>query len=370
MKRLLSIVVFLLGMSNLAFSQTTSTPVAESWQFSFSGDSRNCGDIVMPTIAKDIATTKAEFYWHLGDIRAVYDFDEDIKLRPGKKQPTILDYENKAWQDFIEQQINAFKVPFYLGIGNHEAISPKSRNDFMIQFADWLNSPVLREQRLKDDPDDHKLRTYFHWRRGGIDFIYLDNATSDQFDSAQMKWFNKVMDRAAADPTITTIVVGMHEALPDSLSIKHSMSDYPAGVESGRKVYQRLLKARDKEHKLVYVLASHSHFLMEGIFNSDYWKQNGGVLPSWIVGTAGAHRYKLPEDAEKNSPLARTNVYGYMLATVNPSGQPAGSIRFDFREMKETDVSPEIQNKFGPELVHWCFEKNSETAESAPIAGN
>ena len=70
-------------------------------------------------------------------------------------------------------------------------------------------------------------------------------------------------------------------------------------------------------------------------------------------------RYALPRDAEKNSSLARTNIYGYMLATVNPPGERAGTIKFDFREMKPADVPPDVQTKFGAELVNWCFEKNS-----------
>jgi hypothetical protein len=189
--------------------------------------------------------------------------------------------------------------------------------------------------------------------------VYLDNSTTDQFDAAQLNWFRKVLDRADADPAITTVVVGMHEALPDSLSFDHSMSDYPAGVQSGRLVYQRLLKSRDQAHKIVYVLASHSHFLMSNIFESEYWKANGGVLPGWIVGTAGAVRYKLPKDAEKFSPIARTNVYGYMLATVNPPDEPAGTIHFDFRETKPEDVPADVQTKFGADLVKWCFEQNS-----------
>ena len=63
----------------------------------------------------------------------------------------------------------------------------------------------------------------------------------------------------------------------------------PTGTESGRRVYADLLRAQDEAHKHVYVLASHSHYYMDGIFNTDYWKQHGGVLPGWIVGTAGAY---------------------------------------------------------------------------------
>lgn len=353
MKRLVFATGLLLAMFGVTLSQ------AKPWQFAVSGDSRNCGDVVMPAIAQDMTKTDASFYWHLGDLRAVYDFDEDIVNRPGARHLSILDYENNVWQDMIVSQINYFKVPFFLGIGNHETTSPKTRADYLVQFADWLGAPVLKAQRLKDDPNDHKLKAYFHWQQQGVDLIYLDNATPDQFDSTQMRWFNRVLDRADADPNITTIVVGMHEALPDSLSFAHSMSDYPVGVVSGRLAYQRLLKSQNTAHKIVYVLASHSHFLMDNIFASDYCKANGGVLPGWIVGTAGAVRYALPKDAEKSSPIARTNVYGYMLATVNPPGQSAGSIKFDFRELKAVDVPADVQTKMGPDLINWCFEKNT-----------
>lgn len=357
MKRAVSAIILLISISVPGFGQNTLGPA--TWQFAFSGDSRNCGDIVMPAIAQDVAKTEAGFYWHLGDIRWVSDYDEDILNRPGAKRASIASFENSVWQDMIENQINPFKVPFFLGIGNHETTFPKSRTDFLLQFADWLNMPVLQAQRLKDDPNDRKLRAYFHWQQAGVDFIYMDNATADQFDSAQMRWFNRVIDRADADPSITTIVVGMHEALPDSISFDHSMSDFPAGVQSGRLVYKRLLKSRDQARKLVYVLASHSHFVMDNVYASDYWKANGGLLTGWIVGTAGAQRYALPKDVQKTSTVAKTNVYGYMLATVNPPGEPAGSIKFDFRELKPTDVPEGVQAKFGQELITWCFEKNT-----------
>ncbi len=352
------------GLNFKTPAQATNVPnktSAQQWQFAVSGDSRNCGDIVMPTIAKDVSQNNARFYWHLGDLRAVYDFDEDIKQRAGAKPLSILAYETGVWQDFIENQINAFKVPFFLGIGNHETTYPKTRADFLIQFSDWLNTPTIQSQRLKDNPNDHILKAYYHWQQNGVDFIYLDNATTDQFDKAQVRWFNAVLDRDKADTSIKTIVVGMHEALPDSISYDHSMSDYPTGIESGRLVYQRLLQAQNQDHKLVYVLASHSHFFMDGIFNSEYWNNHGGVLPGWIVGTAGAVRYKLPPDAEKLARKSQTNVYGYLLATVNPADSADGAIRFDFRELKEQDVPANVQTKFGAELVHWCFEKNTQT---------
>src|SRR6202043_163205 len=128
-------------------------------------------------------------------------------------------------------------------------------------------------------------------------------------------------------PSVTTIVAGMHEALPDSIASVHSMSDFPVATDSGRQVYADLLRAQNQGRKHVYVLASHSHFFMDGIFNTDFWKQHGGVLPGWIVGTAGAVRYALPPNSS-DAHGALVNVYGSLLGTVQPNGE----INFQFEQ--------------------------------------
>ena len=279
---------------------------AGAWKFAVSGDSRNCGDIVMPAIAHGVRHSGAEFYWHLGDFRAIYEYDEDIGL-----QTNIAAYEAGAWQDFIKHQLDPFgELPVFLALGNHETIPPATREAALIQFADWLDTPLLREQRLEDDPQDHKLRAYYHWVSHGVDFITLDNASTDQFDDAQMKWFKALVKRDENSSEIRTIVVGMHEALPDSISASHSMNESAQGTVSGRAVYETLWHAQDSAHKRVYVLASHSHFYMEDVYDTSAWK--GRVLPGWIVGTAGAIRYRLPAAAGPKQ-NARTAVYGYMI---------------------------------------------------------
>ena len=53
-----------------------------TWHFVVSGDSRNCGDVVMPGIAETAKKNQAAFYWHLGDLRAIYAIDEDILHQP------------------------------------------------------------------------------------------------------------------------------------------------------------------------------------------------------------------------------------------------------------------------------------------------
>lgn len=329
-------------------------------RFAVSGDSRNCGDIVMPAIAEAASKDGASLYWHLGDLRAMYDFDVDMTKRADRVATnntlTIADYQNLAWPDFIQQQIGPFgSMPFFIGIGNHELVPPKTRQEFIIQFADWLNQPALREQRLKDNPNDHKLKTYYHWIQNGVDFIYLDNASGDQFDSGQMRWLSSTLRRAGSNPSVRTIVVGMHAVLPESLAADHSMNDSAVGTETGRRVYADLLKLQQTTGKRVYLLASHSHFYMANVFNTPYWREHGSVLPGWIVGTAGAFGYKLPATAAQASE-AKTHVYGYLLGTANQDG----TISFRFREIKEQDVPQAVVTQFGQPLVHHCFIDNHE----------
>jgi hypothetical protein len=170
------------------------------WSFAVSGDSRNCGDVVMPAIAAGATKAGTAFYWHLGDFRAIYNFDEDIQHQPEyvAKPLNIAAYEDLSWKDFIANQLMPFgTLPVYLGIGNHETILPKTREEYLIQFADWLETPRLREQRLSDDPRDFQLRTYYHWIQGGVDFFNLDNATPEKFDREQITWFEKTLKAAA-----------------------------------------------------------------------------------------------------------------------------------------------------------------------------
>ncbi len=42
-------------------------------------------------------------------------------------------------------------MPVFLSIGNHEVIPPKTRDEFVLAFADWLNGPAVREQRISDE---------------------------------------------------------------------------------------------------------------------------------------------------------------------------------------------------------------------------
>ncbi len=331
---------------------------AQSWKFGVSGDSRNCGDVVMPGIAAGVKQAGAAFYWHLGDLRAIYKEDEDILHQPEHlaKPLSKLEYQDMAWNDFTQSQIAAFgTIPFYLGIGNHEMIAPKNHAAFLAQFSSQLDLPNLRAQRLSDDPAALQPRTYYRWIERGVEFINLDNATNNQFDEDQIAWLEKILNFESKNSRIRTVVVGMHEALPESLSKIHSMDQSEGGIETGLRVYSDLLKVRNKQHKRVYVLASHSHYFMDGTFKTDYWRQHGGILPGWIVGTAGAVRYVLPPDAASAN-AALTNVYGFLAGTVSRDGR----IRFDFQRLNEADIPAAITARYTPDFVHWCFAENSE----------
>src|SRR5438874_12797998 len=103
----------------LIFLLLASPASAQSWRFGVAGDSRNCGDVVMPAVAAGVKANGAAFYWHLGDFRALYDFDEDMQLI---KKRAIATYQRDAWPDFIKYQVAPFTVPVYLGRGNHETV--------------------------------------------------------------------------------------------------------------------------------------------------------------------------------------------------------------------------------------------------------
>jgi Calcineurin-like phosphoesterase len=337
-----------------------------TWTFAVSGDSRNCGDVVMPAIAAGARTHHAEFYWHLGDFRLGSDVDQDMTQEDAYRDRhlSFSRYIRLNWQDFVQNQILPFgNTPVFLAIGNHE-LHFKTEGEYLAEFANWLNTPILLKQRLADNPEDYGLRTYYHWKIGGVDFFSMDNALENRFDKRQMLWFESVLKRDEADPSVHTIVLGMHRALPHGVA-PHSMDESAQGIESGSEVYKDLLEARRQGGKHVYVLGGHLHAYVANAYNTEYWKSHGGVLPGWIVGTAGATH----ADLSRNSPgasAAITNVYGYLLGTVNPPGSPEGTITFKYYEVKRSKVPPAVVNKFTPELVNWCFEENRKGGSPAP----
>jgi hypothetical protein len=348
------------------------SPPDETWRFAVSGDSRNCGDVVMPAIAGSVVAQGAKFYWHLGDFRLGYAEDEDMKQTDG--EIPIDEYHRRAWDDFIEHQVEPFgPVTVHLGIGNHELYmhgatsedKSLSRSDFTRKFAKWLGAA-----------------SYYDWRLGHVHFINLDNSMDSGFDERQVTWLENLLKGDGSDSDIRAVVVGMHRALPNSLACSHSMNGDPRStaednlksLESGRRVYADLWNFRTATAKRVYVLASHSHFYVENIFNSAYWNNrnekdkqvlNGRkqetILEGWLVGTAGAVRYRLPDNLPPNT-RAVTYTYGYLLGTVTPDG----AIAFEFHAITKQDVPIKTKNAYGKSLLDFCFLANRDDAPHPP----
>src|SRR5579863_7790354 len=113
------IISFAIGLSLAAQPAGAQQAASDLWRFLASGDSRNCGDVVMPGIADTARKNQVAFYWHLGDLRLTTNFDEDIAHQPENiaKPLSITQYGNIEWADYIQSQIAPFgSIPFFLGI--------------------------------------------------------------------------------------------------------------------------------------------------------------------------------------------------------------------------------------------------------------
>ena len=347
---------------------------AGTWYFAFSGDSRDCGDLIMPKIAHDIeglrATTPVELYWHLGDFRRLYGPDCDIVKRTHpdwdcKSRPEgelggdeMNRYLDGAWDDFIERQVAPFSsTPFFLGIGNHE-LAARTRDEFRRKFQKWLTAGPIHLQRVQEASKgfySNEGDTYYHFVKKGVDFIYLDNADGASFSAAQLVWLGKVLANDAADPAVKTIVAGMHEALPYSKQRGHAMDASCQGLCSGGQAYDLLFRAQQIAGKHVYVFASHAHLFVTDAFGGQP-EHAGQVLPGWVVGTAGAEQYRQDSD-----PIQ----YGYALVTVHPDG----TLDVAFREVKR-DSPPLATGTGADQLTAFCFERNKRTSGDSSFKGS
>lgn len=348
--------LLILTLSAAAFAdvQTAASP----WTFAVSGDSRNCGDFVMPAIAAKVKNESDVFYWHLGDFRWISSPDEDmLAMQPAGRPLSKSEYLQRAWDDFLEHQMVSFgSFPVFLGRGNHENAKPMTREGYIAKFSSFLSRPEILAQRKADGDGSEAVEPWYHWTRDGVDFITLDNASPDEFSDAQMRWLRAVLERdLAPNSGIRTIVAGMHEALPHSTSSDHAMDDWDEGIRTGELVYTWLFDAQ-AVGKHVYILASHSHFYSPNIFNTPYWKQHSSVVvPGIIIGSAGAHRYKLPQFADKAS---KTNIYGYLQGTVRLDG----SIDFVMHELSESDLIASKWPNAPLGAIHDCYIHNSDAA--------
>ena len=344
---------------------------SSSWYFAVSGDSRDCGDLVMPKIAQLIQNNRdqaaIEFYWHLGDFRRIFSIDCDIAKRsdpsfrcdnrPQNEVPPN-DYVSKAWDDFIQNQVMPFeriKIPVFLGIGNHELYANLSRDDFRLKFKKWLTQEPLGSQRNADSANgilSSEGDTYYHFIKNGVDFIYLDNAEVQPlefkayFSPRQINWLSHVLAADKLNDSIKTIIVGMHAALPYSKSSNHAMDASCQGICSGLQVYDLLYRAQNlgdpvEKQKHVYALASHSHYFEENVFDTPEHRARGQILPGWIIGTAGAEQYR------------NEIKYGFLQVEVRSDG----IVNTQFKEVTR-DMPPVASGPGAESLTNFCFEQN------------
>jgi hypothetical protein len=355
-----SLPLFVLATLALASPSSHAQAPTSLWTFAVSGDSRNCGDFVMPAIAAKVKAERDTFYWHLGDFRWISSPDEDLlSMLPSGVHLSHSEYQQRAWDDFLEHQMASFgSFPVFLGRGNHETVSPMTRERYIAKFSSFLSRPEIEAQRKADGQAGDPHQPWYHWTSGGVDFITLDNASRDEFSSAQLRWLRSVLAHdQAAHSGIRTIVAGMHESLPHSTSSNHAMDDWELGVQTGEQVYAWLLEAQ-AAGKHVYILSSHSHYYSPNIYDTPYWKQHGGkVVPGIIIGSAGAHRYQLPKEADKAS---KTNIYGYLQGNVHADG----TIDFALHELSESDLAQSKWPDAPLDAIHECFIHNSDAGEA------
>jgi len=128
----------------------------------------------------------------------------------------------------------------------------------------------------------------------------------------------------------------------------------PRGQTTGAMVYEALRAFNQK--KPVYILASHSHFYLADIFNTDDRKKNHEEpLQGWIAGAGGAERYLMPD----KTPWLQ---YGYMVGTVSSGGK----IDFEFKPVSQDDIPAAVKKRYPEDLIPWCWEKNSKAKTPHP----
>lgn len=115
---------------------------------------------------------------------------------------------------------------------------------------------------------------------------------------------------------------------------------------------------------------------MADIFNTPYWNNKNErdkkiladkhgpeetTLPGWLIGTAGAVRYRLPENLPPSA-FAISYVYVYLLGTVTADG----SVEFEFELVTEHDVPSSTAKKYGKQFVDFCFLANRDDTVHVP----
>ncbi len=128
----------ILGLISLT-ARAAESQSPQTWSFAVSGDSRNCGDVVMPAIAADALKHNVAFYWHLGDLRKISGPDQDfVQEKAVAGKPTDLaTYEKEAGDDLSRgETCRSFWVSAIM--------RPRRRNPAMRSCSIFTNTWTVR----------------------------------------------------------------------------------------------------------------------------------------------------------------------------------------------------------------------------------
>ena len=207
------------------------------------GDSRDDAAHVLPWAFREAKARGASAFLFLGDMELNPSFDAHFRGELGELA----------------------KVPFYPVLGNHEvklfgAFSfgqVAAENDFRAHFLGTPETPVKSSL-------DGKV-VYSVNLPGHVHFVALDNVSQPGFGKDQLAWLRDDLARAANDPDVRHIFVGMHKPLANNGVTTHSMEeDGPSAVADSDEALDLFRRAR-----VELILASHVHefarFYQDGI---------------------------------------------------------------------------------------------------------
>jgi len=106
------------------------------WSFVVSGDFANCGNVIMPAIARWRREKRRSFYWHLGDLRPSISLTKTISMSPSIAAVQWIEmlYLKDAWIDFIKNQLAIFGSTRSLSAWQPRNNAAKTRDQFIVSL--------------------------------------------------------------------------------------------------------------------------------------------------------------------------------------------------------------------------------------------
>ena len=152
---------------------------ASSWKFVVGGDSRNCGDVIMPVVAAGANSAGASFLLApRGLPGALHDFDEDLPRRSARSpaRSRWRSSTTSAARGTTSSRASSLpfgSIPVYPAIGKPRARrSQVAPGKFLSAVRGLVQCPAdPRAQRLKDNPKGPPAEVVHHWIQNGVDFI-------------------------------------------------------------------------------------------------------------------------------------------------------------------------------------------------------